>query len=132
MIKTSFENHSKWYRYRPQTLEVLNRLHNFCVGKSVDRKSTEISRKLNQNFDTLKISRIHWIDQIFEIKNAHRKKFFRFLISEFNLTISMKLKLTVNAISFTPETFPQTSRIVVAAKKTFNHCNFTAFNADIA
>ena len=44
----------------------------------------------------------------------------------------IKLQLTVNAISFTPKTFSQTSRIVVATRKAFDHFNFTVFNAIIA
>ena len=44
----------------------------------------------------------------------------------------IKFQLTGNAISFTPKTFPQTSRIVVATRKAFNHFIFTIFNAIIA
>ena len=52
--------------------------------------------------------------------------------SKFNQAIRMNLQLTIYAMSFTPETFPQTSRIVVAAIKAFNHFIFTVFNAIIA
>ena len=53
-------------------------------------------------------------------------------IPEFNLAIRMKLQFTIYAISSTPKTFPQTSRIVVAAIKAFNHFIFTVFNAIVA
>ena len=41
-------------------------------------------------------------------------------------------ELTANAISSIPKTFSQTSRVVVAAIKKFDHCIFTAYNAIIA
>ena len=79
------------------------------------------------NCDILGISIIHWISSNFEIKIWPTGK-----IPELYLAIRMNLQLTIYAISFTPETFPQTRRIVVAAIKAFNHFIFTVFNAIIA
>lgn len=43
----------------------------------------------------------------------------------------MFILLTIDAIRFNPKTFPQTSRIVVTIRNTFEHVIFAAFEADI-